>query len=155
MRKKLFKGEKVNELDVVLTVGKDFDVDEAISIYTSKIWVNDWVGMKYKYNNDACSHLVSTEQTKRLLREYKRAVLIVGKKMKDFKIAVLAMEKELIKNGFYKSLALINGPCDFCSSVDIDPEIKRIIMTQHKKEVENTSRLIDRDLIKLWKYDKI
>jgi predicted metal-binding protein len=119
------RGATVTDLDIVLAVGKDFDVDEAVSIYTSKIWVNDWVSMKYKYNNDGCSHIVPTEQTNKLLREYKRAVLVIGKNMKEFKIAVLAMEKELVKNGYFKSLALINGPCDFCSSVDIDPEIKR------------------------------
>lgn len=114
-----------SEMDVVLAVGKDFDIDEALSIYTSKIWINDWVSMKYKYDNDDCSHLVSTEQTKKLIREYKRAVLVIGKKMDDFKVAVLAMEKELVKNGYYKALALINGPCDFCGSVEINPDIKK------------------------------
>lgn len=105
------------EMEIVLAVGKGFGIDEALSIYTSKIYVNDWVSMKYKYNNSgSCSHMISPEQTKKLLGEYSKAVLVIGKKTEDFKIAVLAMEKELYKKGYYKALALTNGQCDFCSS---------------------------------------
>lgn len=104
------------EMEIVLAVGKDFGIDEALSIYTSKIYVNDWVGMKYKYNNsNGCSHIISPEQTRKLLGEYSKAVLVIGKKADDFKAAVLAMEKELCKKGYYKALALINSHCDLCN----------------------------------------
>ncbi|MEM4263782.1 MAG: DUF2284 domain-containing protein [Candidatus Woesearchaeota archaeon] len=113
------------ELDIVLAVGKNFDVDEALPIYTSKIYVNDWVGFKYKYNNSGkCSHSIDSDQTRKLLREYSRAVLVIGKKTENFKEAVISMEKELVKNGFYKALALINGPCDLCQTTENGSEAK-------------------------------
>jgi len=114
------------EMEIVLAVGKTFDIDEALSIYTAKIYVTDWVSMKYRYNNpDSCSHMISPEQTRKLLSEYSKAVLVIGKKKESFKTAVLAMEQELCKKGYYKAFALINGQCDFCSSAEANPAIKR------------------------------
>lgn len=104
------------EMEIVLAVGKNFGIDEALSIYTSKIYVNDWVSMKYKCNTHGCSHMTSPEQTRKILGEYSKAVIVIGKKTEDFKTAVLAMEKELYNKGYYKALALINGSCDFCDS---------------------------------------
>ena len=106
-----------NELDIVLRVGQKYGIDEALSIYTSKIYFNYWVGLKYRYaNQDSCKHTMSPDQTYRLLKEYRRAVLVIGNKKEDFNKAILEMEKELIQEGHYKSIALINGPCALCKN---------------------------------------
>ncbi len=111
---------------IALRVGKDFGVDEALPIYTSKIEVKEWVGLRYAYDNtDGCTHVVNPLRTRTILQEYKRALLVIGKKSEQFKEALLLMEKELQAHGFYKALALINGPCDFCSSIDLNPELRR------------------------------
>ncbi|MBW3004786.1 DUF2284 domain-containing protein [Candidatus Woesearchaeota archaeon] len=104
-----------NEVDIVLRVGQKYGIDEALSIYTSKIYVNHWVGLKYRYENqDSCKHTMGADQTYRLLKEFRRAVLVLGNKNEDFQKAVLEMEKELIQEGHYKAIALINGPCTLC-----------------------------------------
>ena|GEM_PF-3975111 len=109
-----------NDLDIVLRVGKKYGVDEAVSIYTSKIYVNHWVGLKYQYaNKDSCKHILGPDQTYKLLKEYRRAVLIIGSKKEDFNKAILEMETQLIKEGLYKALALINSPCALCSKEKI------------------------------------
>ena len=104
-----------NELNIALETGKEFDIDEALSIYTSKIYVKDWVGLKNKYGEKNCDHHLTADQTRKILYEYRKALLIIGKDVKKFKEGILKIEKELVKNGFYKAFALINGPCDMCS----------------------------------------
>ena len=110
-----FKGNMTSDVDIVLKVGYKYGIDEALSIYTSKIYVNHWVGLKYRYSTkDSCKHALNADQTYKLLKEYKRAVLIVGNKKDDFNKAVLEMENQLVQEGYYKALALINGPCSLC-----------------------------------------
>jgi predicted metal-binding protein len=108
-----------NDIDIVLRVGQKYGIDEALSIYTSKIYIHHWVGLKYKYaNKDSCKHMLHPDQTYRLLKEYKRAVLVLGNKKEDFEKAVVEMEERLIKEGYYKSLALLNSPCTLCKKQD-------------------------------------
>jgi predicted metal-binding protein len=110
----------VRDTDVVLRVGRKYDIDEALSIYTSKIYVNHWVGLKYRFaTKDSCSHMLSPDQTYKLLKEYKRAVLVIGNKKEDFKKALVEMEQELIKEGYHKSVALVNEPCSICKGDEI------------------------------------
>jgi len=105
-----------SELDTVLKVGYKYGIDEAISIYTTKIYVNHWVGLKYKYTKEySCKHTWTPEQTNKLLKEYKHAVLIIGNKKEDFQKAILEMEAQLVQEGYYKALALINCPCTLCN----------------------------------------
>ena len=104
-----------SDVDIVLKVGYKYGIDEALSIYTSKIYVHHWVGLKYKYaNKDVCQHALHPDQTARLLKEYKRAVLVIGNKKEGFRKAVLEMEQQLIQEGYYKALVLINTPCTLC-----------------------------------------
>ena len=37
----------------------------------------------------------------------------------------------------------------------IDPKLKKKLMKEFKSEVEKTGKMINRDLIKIWGYDKI
>ena len=104
-----------NELSIALETGKKFDIDEALSIYTSKIYVKDWVALRNKYLTKNCEHHLNASQTQKILYEYKRALLIIGKDMKKFKQGVLKIEESLIKKGFYKAIAIINGPCEMCA----------------------------------------
>jgi len=110
----------VRDTDVVLRIGSKYGIDEALSIYTSKIYVSHWVGLKYRFAvKDSCKHILSPEQTYKLLKEYKRAVLVIGNKKENFKKALVEMEQELIKEGFRKSIALVNEPCSICSGDEI------------------------------------
>ncbi|MBW2994458.1 DUF2284 domain-containing protein [Candidatus Woesearchaeota archaeon] len=114
-----FNNPMASDIDIVLKVGYKHGIDEALSIYTSKIYVNHWVGLKYQYaNKNSCKHSMHPDQTLRLLKEYKRAVLIIGNKKTDFHKAILEMEHQLIQEGYFKAIALINGPCALCKKSD-------------------------------------
>lgn len=110
-----FSNPMASDVEIVLKVGHKYGIDEALSIYTSKIYVNHWVSLKYKYANmDSCTHAMHPDQTVRLLKEYTRAVLVIGNKDEDFEKAVFEMEQQLFQEGYYKTIALINRPCSFC-----------------------------------------
>lgn len=110
----------VRDTDVVLRIGRKYGIDEALSIYTSKIYVNHWVGIKYRFAvKDSCKHVLSPDQTNKLLKEYRRAVLVIGNKKEEFKKALVEMEQELIKEGYNKAIALVNEPCSVCSGDEI------------------------------------
>ena len=111
----------MDELTIVLTTAKRHNIDEATIIYTSKIEVKDGVYLKSKLecgchgNGDCPAHAISSEQTRNLLREYKRAVLVVGNSdqdLKTFRKALLDIENSLIINNFHKAMALIPGHFD-------------------------------------------
>ena len=133
------------ELDIVLRVGQKYGIDEALSIYTSKIYIHHWVGLKYRYaTKDSCAHMLNPDQTYKLLKEYKRAVLVLGNKKEDFEKAVVEMEERLIKEGFYKSLALINTPCTLCKKqVNARPSFETLgidILATVRKFKKNVSQ---------------
>jgi predicted metal-binding protein len=149
----------MGEVEIALSVGKKFGIDEILSIYTSKIDVFDWVEAKCKFgcdrfgSNYCCPpHTFSPEQTRRLMKEYRKAILIFGKEgapeeQKKFKEALVEMEKELAKANYHKAFALVPGPCDACSRCHvldgmqcIHPEKKRPAMEGMGIDIVSTVR---------------
>jgi len=111
----------MDELTIVLTTARRHNVDEATIIYTAKIDVKDGVFLKSKlecgcHGNGTCpAHAFLPQQTRDLLREYKRAILIIGnpdQDMKAFRIALLDIEHSLLINNFHKALVLTPGSYD-------------------------------------------
>ena len=114
------------EVAIVLEVGKKYGIDEAMVIYTSKVEVKDFVLLKCKYGceNYGKSHTcppdsIPPEKMKDLLREYKRAILVVAKAKDEeeqtkFRKALIEMESALCSKDFYKSFALVPGCCSGC-----------------------------------------
>jgi len=109
----------VNDLDLILNVGKPFHIEEALILYTSKIEVKDWVGLHHKYNQIGCKHGINPEKTRKILNEYKRAVLLIGNNLEKFREGVLAIEKALYPFS-YKVFALLNEPCGLCSKKETE-----------------------------------
>ncbi len=115
-------------ITTVLSVGKKYGIDEAIIIYTSKVEVKKWVVGKCRYGCEryhrsySCPpHSISPNRMKEMMMEYKRAILVVEKpdgdeKMRDFRKALIAMEKELYTNDYYKAFALVPGTCTTCET---------------------------------------
>ncbi len=116
------------EVAIVLKAGKKYGIDEAMIIYTSKVDVRDWVLLRCKYGceNYGKSHScppnsISPDETRRIMREYKRAILVAAKtkdieKQNNFRKALIEMEKALFLKNFYKAFALVAGCCDNCES---------------------------------------
>lgn len=114
-------------LNIVLDTAKKHGIDEALIIYTTKIETKDWLLLKCRYGcshygkNHACPpYSIPPEDTRKLLREYTRAILVIGKNnggqdAKAFKKAMLDIENALIINNFNKAIAMTTGPCIACA----------------------------------------
>ncbi|HLC85444.1 MAG TPA: DUF2284 domain-containing protein [Candidatus Nanoarchaeia archaeon] len=115
----------MTELDIVFATGKPYGIDEALSIYTSKVDIRHSLPVRCQFG---CEHFgqnwscpprsIDFEKTKALLLEYKRAILVIGKEgkmdLKTFREAMVDIEQKLILNDFPKAFALVNGPCLLC-----------------------------------------
>lgn len=114
------------EVAIALKVGKKYKIDEAMVVYTSKVEVKDWVVLRCKYGCEkygksySCPpHSVSPDTMRKILKEYKRAILVAGKTkdieaQKKFKQALIEMEKALFLKNHYKAFALVPCCCDNC-----------------------------------------
>ena len=116
------------EVAIALKVGKKYNIDEAMIIYTSKVEVRDWVILRCKYGcekygqSHSCPpNSIPTETMRKVLKEYKRAILVAAKtknledqgRMRD---ALIEMEKALFLKNYYKAFALVPGCCDKCEA---------------------------------------
>jgi len=138
------------EVAIVLEVGKKYGIDEAMLIYTSRVEAKDWVILKCKYgcssyNKSYCCppNSISPEAMRSILKEYKRAVLIVGKaknreEQAKLRKALMEMEKGLIKNNFYKAFALVPGCCTNCETCSAVKEEKCRKPSEKRPCIEGT-----------------
>jgi predicted metal-binding protein len=108
--------------------------DRARVIDPATVEVAQWVRMKCLYGCDepgvyrTCppDGAPALEETRRLLGEYRRALLlgvgpIVGDRRSDAESrrlndAAIALERELFLAGFHKAWTMGAGPCDICSA---------------------------------------
>ncbi len=120
----------MNELDIVLTAGKKHGIDEALSIYTSKIDIKDGIRLKAQFGekHPALNWIeekfdITPNDMRQMLREYTKAILVIGKDGKmpldAFWHAMMDIEETLHLNNFYKSIALVSGPCRGCGSCTV------------------------------------
>ena len=110
-----------------LSTGKKYGINEAMVIYTAKIDVKDYVALKCKFGctrfgkSYSCPpNTPKPEETRKILSEYKKAVLVCGEVKEGFvgqkKISdgILAIERALFLSGYYKSFAMTPGSCTIC-----------------------------------------
>jgi len=112
----------------------ELGADKATVIGTDQVVVADWVRMKCLYGCDepgvykTCppDGAPSVEQTRRVVGEFARAVLlgvgpVVGYDKSDAEAqrlndAAKALERELFLAGFHKTWTMGAGPCDICDA---------------------------------------
>ncbi len=141
-------GSDVDVIKEVFRIGSRIGIDEAIEIYTAKVVVREAIYWRKRYSQDYNSNwctLPNTpkpEETKRLLKEYKKAVLVMGhsdtiekevfkdisyfngnknrikkktiNSKNEFRKAIIKIEKQLRKKGLYRAMALLSHPCSLC-----------------------------------------
>jgi predicted metal-binding protein len=85
-----------------------------------------WVRWKCQFGCDGFGsslvcppHTPTPEQTRKMLDEYRRAVLFESPLRQAKKIAA-ALERELFLAGYYKALGLGAGPCRLCPTCDFE-----------------------------------
>lgn len=120
----------MDESHIVLAAGKKFGVDEALVIYTSKIEIKQQMLLNCQFT---CKHYgkyytcppktIKIEQTRELLKEYKKAIIVIGDNgkmdMKKFQKALLDIEDTLKLNNYHNALALSMGPCTLCDTCTV------------------------------------
>jgi len=91
------------------------------------IRVEDWVRMKCQFGCGGygarltCPPYSPTpDQTRRIIKDYKNALLIHSRNSRKIKEAVPEIERELFLKGFYKAWGMGAGPCRYCHECDIE-----------------------------------
>ncbi len=131
-------------------------VKRALVIRPSSVVTSHWVRLKCQYGCSGYGRKLTCppysptpEQTRKLLDEYKRAILIVysgqwrgadqrtpgreRKKRRQMRRVIVEMERVLFLDGYYRAFALGAGPCNFCRECDVSkackfPELARPAM---------------------------
>jgi len=96
--------------------------DRATAIAPHKVVTGSWVTMKCRFGcpnfagNRQCPPLAMPhDQTRRMLDEYRVAVLVEGQPPgRHFHEMLLALEKELFLAGYHKAFVFGAGPCTLC-----------------------------------------
>ena len=115
------------EADIALVAGKKHGINEAMVIYTAKIDVRDYVALKCKFgcsrygkSHNCPPNTHTPEEARKIMAEYKKALLVGGEVKGGFagqkKISegIIAIERALFLEGYYKAFALAPGSCVEC-----------------------------------------
>jgi hypothetical protein len=99
------------EEDLIRPIANKYHIDEFLSMYTSKVDVKHWVRAKAELLG---AHGLPVHHTKEILREFSRALIIIGKKdQPKFDQAIKEMEEMLVNNGLYKTFIFTLYPSDY------------------------------------------
>lgn len=103
--------------DYLVNRALELGAKEAKIIDTETIFVGHWVQWKCQYgcslyNEDAFHRPAApdVEETKKMLKEYSKALLIHGSKGTSLSESAVKLEQEATKQGYYKAFALISLP---------------------------------------------
>ena len=123
-------------IDRALALG----ADEARLIQTDQIVTAHWVRLKCQFGcgaygkNLMCPpYSPSPEQTQKMLREYRRGMLLTYRVesaeeeyrlRKRMKKAIAGLERELFLSGYYNAFGMTSGPCNLCEKCDVTQPCK-------------------------------
>lgn len=85
-----------------------------------------WVRLKCRYgcqcyNTNRCCppHTPTDDEMRRILDSYTCALLILFKGHERVNEVVVSLEREMLKDGYYKAFAFGAGPCLLCETCDM------------------------------------
>jgi predicted metal-binding protein len=94
-------------------------------IFTNQVFTGEWVRIRCQYGCGAYGssrncppHSPTPERTRRILDEYRVAILIHGDRTTDIRTVVVKLEREIFLAGYYKAFAYACGPCQLCDKCD-------------------------------------
>ena len=154
--------ELLQQPDIILEIypiGKKHGIEEIILIGTKDIAVAEWVRLKCKYGcknygkSWCCPpETPAPEQTKALINEYDKALLLCGsirnthfykdnhqKRRKQVYLwkATVAVERKLFLSGYYKAFAMVSESCALCKECLYPKECK--FPTDRRPSIESLS----------------
>ena len=107
-------------------LAKELGAADAQIIEVGQIIVREWVNWKCRFGCDTYGrslmcppHSPTTEDTNKLLKEYKYALLFRAKHSLPKYLAV-DLEKKIFLDGYFKALSFISGSCHLCEKCNID-----------------------------------
>ena len=121
-------------------------------ISTRKVFTNSWVRWKCRFGCDGYGssrlcppHSPAPEETRTVLDEYRRALLIHCDSFTEVRPLVAQLEREAFLGGFYKAFAFACGPCGLCPTCAFEkgcrhPEQARPAMEACGIDVFRTAR---------------
>ncbi len=90
-------------------------------ISTKKVFTGSWVRWKCRYGCDGFGssllcppHSPTPDETRRMLDEYRRAILIHFDAVTDVRPRIAKLERSAFLGGFYKAFGFACGPCELC-----------------------------------------
>ncbi|MBW3012936.1 DUF2284 domain-containing protein [Candidatus Woesearchaeota archaeon] len=132
---------------ICINAGKKYKIVDAVVFPVNKIKVGNWVRLKCQYGCDSYGRSHSCppaikDMIKDIISDYKKAVLLVFKteslgNRKNYSQSflriyrgMLAAERALFVNGFYKAFGMGPGPCPMCKECSFPkackhPKLKR------------------------------
>jgi len=100
---------------------------DAKLVHTSRVFTAEWVRLKcqfgcgaYASSRNCPPYSPTPERTRRILDEYRSAILVHGDRTSDIRSIVTALEREVFLAGFYRAFAYACGPCSLCSKCDLE-----------------------------------
>jgi len=100
---------------------------EARLIPTRQVFTAEWVRLKCQYGCGAYAssrncppYSPTPERTRKILDEFKTAILVHGDKTADIRQIVVALEREVFLAGYYKAFAYACGPCHLCKKCNLE-----------------------------------
>ena len=124
------KGENRPDLNDFIRRAIELGAKEAKIISADSIVTAPWVRAKCQYGCPmygarlTCPpHSPSPEKTRAIIASFREAILVEGEMMKVTPL-VAALEREIFLAGYYKALAMGDGPCVQCSDCSLDEGCK-------------------------------
>ena len=101
---------------------KELGAKAAKVISAKSIVTAEWVRLKCQFGCDGYGYALTCppnsptpEQTRRMLGDYKYAILVRGDESSDIRKIVTTLEREIFLDGYYKAFAMASGPCRLCA----------------------------------------
>lgn len=99
---------------------------EAKIISAASVITGQWVRMKCQYGCDGYGqcltcppHSPTPETTAKMLKEYRRALLIHGDDHTDITEVAVKIERAMFLDGYYKAFSFGAGPCRLCRECNL------------------------------------
>jgi predicted metal-binding protein len=96
---------------------------DAVVVSPAKVFTATWVRLRCQYG---CSefglcltcppHSPAPETTRKMLDEYRTAILLHGNHWKSLREITQTLESKVFLTGYYKAFAFLCGPCDLCAT---------------------------------------
>ena len=114
------------DLNHFLERARELGAKEAKVISAKSIVTAPWVRAKCQYgcpmygSRLTCPpHSPSPDKTREIIASFKKAILVEGEMLKVTPL-VAALEREMFLDGYYKALAMGDGPCVQCTECSLD-----------------------------------